>query len=162
MSPKTLFRVLLAFSLLGVVAGALAAAFPGNISEEWRTATEWNGNGGLYEHLATYELPTHAVARAAVIGGLVVFLLALLSVYVGLFLFWRFARLANLLLTILFVFAAPWAGLVVLLPLEAAFYDFTMLCEGVVLALSYTPPIKGYFESDDLTLGSSRVATRVP
>ena len=147
MTPKTLFRILVGAILLGVLGGAVTVFFPGNISEEWRTATEWNGNGGFYERFADLELPSHAVARAAVIGLLVILLFFLLSVYVGLFLFWRFARLANLLLTALFLVIAPWAGLVVLLPFEAAFYDFTMMCEGAVLALSYTPPIKDYFES---------------
>lgn len=147
MTPKTLFRLLVALTLLGAIAGALAATFPVNIGDDWRTVAEWSGNGGIYERLGSFELPGHAIARAALIGVLVIFVLFLLSVYVGLFLFWRFARFVNLLLTALFLVIAPWAGLVVLLPLEAGFYDFTMLCEGAVIALSYAPPIKGYFES---------------
>ena len=55
-------------------------------------------------------------------GLLVIVVVCLLSVYIGLLFFWRFARLANVLLTILFLLMAPWVGLVVLLPIEAAFF----------------------------------------
>jgi len=146
MNAKTVFRLLLVAILLGAIASALIASFPGNISEDWRTISEWNGSGGFYERLDSFTLPTHIVARVAVITALVLLLMLLLSVYVGLFLFWRFARITNLLLTVLLVLVAPWAGLVILLPVEAAVYDFTMLCEGAVVALSYTSPIKDYFE----------------
>jgi len=147
MTPKALFRLMVAIMLLGAVGSTLAAIFPGNIGEEWRTAQELNGNGGIYERFADFELPTHAIARASVTGLLVILVLFLLSVYVGLFFFWRFARLFNVLLTVLFIVIAPWAGLVVLLPIEAGLYDFTMLCEGAVFTLSYSSPIKSLFES---------------
>ena len=143
---KAFFRVLLVASFLGIVAGAFISIFPGNISEDWRTITTWNGNGGFYESLDVSAFPTSIVGRIGLIALLVVVLLVLVGVYVGLFLFWRYARLCNLLLTILFVLIAPWAGLVVLLPLEASIYDFTMLCDGAVIALSYTSPIKDHFE----------------
>ena len=146
MNAKNVFRLLLVATLLAGIAGALVASFPGNISEDWRTITEWNGNGGFYERFESFTLPTHAAGRVAVITALVLLLLFLLSVYVGLFLFWRFARITNLLLTVLLVLVAPWAGLVVLLPIEAGLYDFMMLCEGAVVTLSYTSPIKDYFE----------------
>ena len=146
MTPKTFFRLLVAATLLVAIAGGVVAAFPGNISDDWRTVTEWNGNGGFYERFDSFTLPAHIFARVALIALLVILLLFLLSVYVGLFLFWRFARIANVLLTVLFVIVAPWAGLVILLPIEAGLYDLTMLCEGAVIALSYTSPIKDYFE----------------
>lgn len=146
MNARTVFRLLLVAMLLGAIASALIAVFPGNISEDWRTITEWNGNGGFYERLDSFTSSTHIAGRVAVILLLAVIVLFLLAVYVGLFLFWRFARLSNLLLTILLLLLAPWSGLVVLLPVEAAVYDFTMLCEGAVVALSYTSPVKDYFE----------------
>ena len=146
MNAKTVFRLLLVAILLGAIASALIASFPGNITEDWRTITEWNGNGGFYERLDSVTSPAHIAGRVAVISLLAVIVLFLLTVYVGLFLFWRFARLSNLLLTILLLLLAPWSGLVILLPIEAAVYDFTVLCEGAVIALSYTSPVKDYFE----------------
>src|SRR5688500_9641627 len=100
MNPRTIFRLLVAITLLGAIGSVLVASFPGDIGEEWRAALELNGNGGVYERFADFELPTHAIARAGVIGLLVVFLLFLLSVYVGLLFFWRFARFFNFLLTV--------------------------------------------------------------
>ena len=146
MNAKTVFRLLLVAKLLAPIAVAIVASFPGNISEDWRTITEWNGNGGYDERFESFTLSTHAAGQVAVISALVLLLLFLLYVYVGLFLFWRFARITNLLLTVLLVLVAPWAGLVVLLPIEAALYDFIMFCQGAVIALSYSSPTKDYFE----------------
>lgn len=151
MTTKAFFRSLVVATFLAPMACVVMTAVPGNISEDWRTITEWHGNGGFYDQLASVDLPSNFIPRIAVITLLVSSVLFLLSVYVGLILFWRFARLANLLLTILFLILAPWAGLVVLLPSEAALYDFTMLCEGAVIALSYTAPIKGYFDLKQIT-----------
>ena len=150
MNSKTVFRILLVATLVGAIGGALAAIFPGNISEDWRTVTEWNGNGGICEWFESFTLPTHIAARVALIILAVLLAVFFLSIYVGLFFFWRLARVTNVILTIVFLLIAPWAGLVILLPLEAAFYDFTMLCGGAVIALSYSPPIKHYFEPDEI------------
>ena len=154
MSFRTVFRILLVATLVGAIAGALAAIFPGTISDDWRTVTEWNGNGSVYERFESFTFPTHIVARVALIALVVLIVLFCISIYVGLFLFWRFARLGNVVLTILFLLVAPWAGLVILLPLEAALYEFTMLCEGAVIALSYSPPIKHYFEPNVASPGA--------
>jgi hypothetical protein len=149
MNPKTLFRLLLIAPLLGMVVGALVPASPYEISEDWRTISEWHGNGGFYERLGPFASSSSTLVRFAEIWLFAVCLILLLTVYVGLFLFWRFARLANLLLTIAFLVSAPWAGLVVLLPVEAALFDFTTLCEGAVIALCYASPVKNYFERSD-------------
>jgi hypothetical protein len=149
MNAKSFFRLLLIAPFFELVVGTLVPASPYEISENWRTISEWHGNGGFYEHLGAFASSTSTLGRFAEISLLAVGLLLLLTVYVGLFLFWRPARLANLLLTLAFLVSAPWAGLVVLLPVEAALYGFTMLCEGAVVALCYTSPIKNYFEGSD-------------
>lgn len=150
MNPKSLFRLLIVVTMVSAIGGALAAVFPGNISEDWRTISEWSGNGGIYERVGSPELLDKESAPYAVIGLLVALILFLLSISVGLFLFWRVARLANLLVSVAFLLLAPWEGLVVLLPLEAAFYNFTTLCEGAVIALSYVSPVKDYFETKQI------------
>ena len=147
MNSKALFRLLVAATLVFAIAGGLVAAFPGNISDDWRTVTEWNGNGGFYEWFDQFALPANVIVRGALIALIVILGLFLVSVYVGLFLFWRFARIANVILTVIFVVVAPWAGLVILLPIEAGLYDLTMLCEGALIAFSYASPIKQHFES---------------
>lgn len=149
MTPKALFRTLIVASLFGYLAGILVVVFPGPLSEDWETLLEWNGNSGIYETLDRFlEQKFGAVA-------LIALLLACLSldiaVWFGLFFFWRWARLGNLLLTALFLLLTPWSGLVISLPLEAAIYDFTSLSRGAVIAMSYLSPIKELFTPQRIT-----------
>ena len=151
MNPKLFFRLLVAASLLFAIAGVLVAEFSGNVSEDWKTLAEWNGHGGIYDRLELCNLPTNMVGLIAVSALLIAFLLCILGVYLGLFFFWRWARVGNVAVTILFLALAPFSGLIILFPFEAGLYDLTMLCEGAVIALSYTAPIKEYFRPTSAT-----------
>lgn len=122
--PEAFFRCLLIVAFLGAAAGHLVSIFPGDINEEWHAITEWNGNGGYYDYLIDNIPPQSTLAQVALMSLLVALLLIVLGVYVGLFFFWRFSRVANLLLTIAFILVMPWAGLAVYLPLQATMYDF--------------------------------------
>jgi hypothetical protein len=144
LSAKALFRLLVVVTF---VAPFLSFALPtGNISEDWRTVGEWHGNGGFWLDLIAYVSGLEGARCIAAIAALVALAGLVLGLGVGLFLFWRPARLANLLIALYVILVAPWSGLVVLFPLEVALADFRMLCEGAVIALSFTPPIKDYFE----------------
>jgi len=56
--------------------------------------------------------------------------------------------MANLLFTIAFVLVAPWGGLSVVFPIEATLTYFATLCEGALVALSFSSPIKQRFVPD--------------
>lgn len=148
-SPVAVFRCLIIVTLIAGVASCLASIFPGEISQDWQTIAEWNGHGGRYDSMANSILATEStLGRIAWIGLLSTLLLSFFGVYVGLFLFWRFARTANLLFTIAFLLLAPWAGLSVVFPIEATLAYFATLCEGALIALSFSSPMKQRFAPD--------------
>jgi hypothetical protein len=145
MAPRNIFRSTVALSLVLAIITAVAGQFPGNISEDWKTLLEWSGNEGIFEYV-TNNLPKDLIARIALFLALFVFLAFTLFVQVGMFLFWRFARLGYVVLTGIFVLMTAFDGLVVTLPAQEALYELALLLDGAVIAMSYLNPISGYFE----------------
>src|SRR5687767_9565250 len=95
-SPEAFFRSLIIVTLILGAASGVVASFPGDVPEDWSTIMEWHGNGGYYDYIEHTLSPASALERVVWIALLVGLLFLLLGVYVGLFLFWRFARMANL------------------------------------------------------------------
>lgn len=146
MSAKGVFRGLLVAYLLFGLGGVLVSFFPGNISADLRTVMEWSGHGAW---LDLYSQPLRDLPVS--LWGLVILQLALLIVsfgsYIGLFFFWRPARLGYVVTSLLWAATTSISGLSVRLPLEGFFYHIAIICEGAVLALCFTSPIKEYFEA---------------
>lgn len=145
MTPRNAFRTVVALSIALTIAGAIAAAFPGQLSEEWKTLLLWHGNSGVTTHL-TENLPESRLTLALLLllaAGLFGYAIA---VVIGMFLFWRFARFGFVLLSALTVALVPFDGLVVMTPLEAATFQLTLILDGVIVAMSYLPPIRSEFE----------------
>ena len=69
-----------------------------------------------------------------------------IAVYIGMFLFWRFARFGFVCLTALSVVLVPFDGLVVMAPVEASLLQLALIIDGVIVAMAYLPPIGGQFE----------------
>ena len=142
MSAKNLFRCLVAISLGSALASIAATHFPGDVPEEWKTLLEWHGNGSVTDDL---------VANRWLLFGVGIPFLALVALWVvaqiGLFVFWRFARPLYAGLTAAFVLLEPFFGISVLLPIEAAFGELSLITNGAVIALSYSQPFSSYFEA---------------
>jgi hypothetical protein len=147
MAPKNAFRIVVALSIALTIAGAVAAVFPGQISEEWTTLLQWHGNSGISEQLIG-NIPESYWARALLLLLAVGFLAFAVAVFVGMFLFWRFARFGFVCLTALSVVLVPFDGLVVMAPVEAALFQLALILDGVIVAMAYLPPIGGQFETD--------------
>ncbi len=113
--------------------------FPGYVSEDWKTLLEWHGNGSRLDDL---------VANRWLLFGVGVPVAALfIAAQIGMFFFWRFARPVYAGLTIAFVLLAPLFGISVLLPMEAALGELSFIADGAVIALSYSHPVRSYFEA---------------
>lgn len=139
MSAKNLFRCLVAISLVLVVTPMALTQSPGQVPEDWQTLLEWNGNGSIVEGLIENRWFLFGV-------GIPVLVLALAS-QIGMFFFWRFARPVYAALAAAFVLLTPFWGISVLLPVEAALWELSLLVEGAVIALSYSQPFSSYFEA---------------
>ena len=145
MTLKNRFRLIVGLSLAFAVASAVPSFFLGGISEEWKIVLQWHGNEGVFEKLLD-NLPESGVARAGLLIVLISFLTYVVAVQVGMFLFWRFARVGYLLLTAGFVVLVSLDGLVVMTPFEAALCQLSLILDGAVLAIAYLQPISSYFE----------------
>lgn len=135
-------------SLALEIGSALAGAYPGAISEDWKTVLEWSGNGGYFEWLVE-SVPEQTFFHVVLLILLVLFLAIVIAVQIGMFLFWQFARTGYLISTLAFSMVVPFDGLVVMTPLQASLYELSLILDGVVIAMSYLQPVKGYFESKD-------------
>lgn len=62
------------------------------------------------------------------------------------FLFWQFARIGYLVSTLAFALVVLFDGLVVMIPLQASLYELSLILDGIVIAMSYLQPFKGFFE----------------
>ncbi len=147
MAAKSVFRAVVGLALALTIASGVAAAFPGDLSADWSTVLLWHGNAGISERLMQ-NLPESLWARAAL--GLIAAALGIfaIAVQLGMFLFWHFARIGYVLLAGLLIATAPFDGLVVMVPLEAALYELALMITGVVIAMAYLQPISSYFERD--------------
>ena len=123
----------------------MAAAFPGPMSEDWQTLLLWHGNDGLVDRFFT-DLPESTWIRVAWIIILGCLLAYAFAVLVGLFFFRRFARFGFVLICAFTLALVPFDGLVVMTPLEAAVVQLTLVLDGVIVAMTYLPPIRGEFE----------------
>ena len=159
MSIKNIFRLLVGASLMLVLAGIIVAAYPGNISEDWKTILEWSGDGGVMMQLGSslMDMP----GRTLYIGLLVGFIGFIFAVQIGLFMFWRFARVSYLVLTLLFCLFTVFDGLMVFVPMELAIYQLSLLCDGAIITMAYMSPIKEYFEASNMS-GRTDVAAQAP
>jgi len=146
MTQKNIFRSFVALSLAFTTASIIAGIFPGHISEDWKIVLEWNGNEGLLLGLAE-NIPESGTMRVAFFIAATAFVSVMLAVQIGMFLFWRFARISYLLLALIFVLLAAFDGLIVMTPLEASLNQATLILDGVIIGMAYLPPVNGYFES---------------
>lgn len=145
MTPQNVFRFVVALSLLLAIITAVSGVYAENIPEDWKALLEWNGNGGVSEHA----LNNHAkdgLSRVALLVLGIGFVVFVVAVQIGMFLFWRFARTGYVVLTGGFVALTAFDGIVVTLPVQEAFYELTLLVDGAVIAMSYLSPIGAYFE----------------
>ena len=139
MSARNFFRCLVAVALVLGVAAIIAVQSPGAAPEEWLTLLEWHGNGGVLEN---------AMENPWLLVGLgVPVVLVVLATQIGMFLFWRPARPAYAAITAASVLLTSFGGISVMLPVEAAFVELTLLLEGAVITLSYSQPFSSYFET---------------
>jgi hypothetical protein len=139
MSAKNLFRCLVAISLLSFLAAMAVTPLATDVPAEWKTLFEWNGNGGYWDELREN--------RWIVLGLGIPFAILVIAAQIGMFLFWRFARPAYAALVAVTVLVTPFEGLVVQLPLEAAWWSLSAIVDGAIIALSYSQPFSAYFES---------------
>jgi hypothetical protein len=150
MSPATLFRTLILASLALAILGGVVSLSPGHIPETWQQALDLHGDGGYWQHLeSSAEGDDAALAvNHSVLGfiGLIILAVILIALWVGLFFFWRPSRTVNVVVTVLYAASLPWAGLSVYLPIQAMFAEISVLLQGAIIALSYSPPIKHLFE----------------
>jgi hypothetical protein len=101
---------------------------------------EWNGNGRIIDEV---------VADRWLLFGVGIPLVVLVTAaQIGMFFFWRFARPVYAGLIAVFVLLAPFSGITILLPIEAAFEELSLLVDGAVIALSYSQPFSSYFEAE--------------
>jgi hypothetical protein len=151
MSSRNVFRFVVALSITLTMAGSVAAAFPGQLSEDWTTLLLWHGNDGLTDRLVE-NLPESNWTRALwllVAFGLLAYATA---VVLGLFLFWRFARFGFVCICALTLALVPFDGLVVMTPLEAALFHLSLVLDGVVVAMAYLPPVRYQFDQKDYSV----------
>ena len=141
MSPYTsatpqLFRAMMLASLgLSILAFVIDITVPALVPEIVRFAEEqyWNGSStaGLVFRITL----------------LVVYVVASLVAFVGLYQFKPWARTANLVLAALMILVAPAMGHVVLSGLAQGFGEIALFLWGAVLALAYFSPISERFGS---------------
>jgi hypothetical protein len=139
MSPKNLFRCLVAISLVTGLATLGATQVPGEVPEAWKAAYEWSGNGSLLDELE--------LNRWILLGLGIPFVIFAIAAQIGMFLFWPFARPAYVALTVAIVLMTPFSGLVVQLPVEATLSELSLIADGAIIALSYSQPFASYFEA---------------
>jgi len=138
MSPKNLFRCLVAISLGCALAALAVTQLPGDLPQDWKAVFEWNGNGSLVDALwANPWLLFGLGIPFSVIG---------IASLIGMFLFWPFARPVYAALTGVSVLLTLFGGLVVQLPAESALMELSLIADGAVIALSYSQPFSSYFE----------------
>jgi hypothetical protein len=145
MAPQNVFRSVVALSLLLSINTVASGLLPGNIPEDWKTLLEWSGNGGVSEYVVNH-LPISTLPRVALLALGVGFVAFMVSVQLGMFLFWRFARTGYLVLTGAFVIYTAFDGILVTVPVQEALYQLTLLLDGAVITMSYLSPISAYFE----------------
>jgi hypothetical protein len=145
MTQKNIFRLFVAIYLALEIGSALAGVYTGVISEDWKTVLEWNGNGGYFELLTDSTLE-QTFFKVVLFIVLVIFLAIAVTVQIGMFLFWRFARIGYLVSTLAFGLIVLFDGLVVMVPIQASLYDLTLILDGIIIAMSYLQPFKGFFE----------------
>jgi len=145
MTPQSLFRSIVALSLVLSIICAVSGQFPGSIPDDWKTVLEWNGNGGLIEY-ATNNIPADNFARIGLLLLLLACLVLVVAAQIGMFLFWRFARTGYVVLTGAFILLTAFDGLVVTVPVQESLYELTLVVDGMVIAISYLNPIGAYFE----------------
>ena len=132
---KTTLRLLIVVEvLLGI--GSLVAYYLGEPS--------------LPEALRTFEPEVFATAGVnalgVVLGILVLLLIALFIAWIGLFLFWRPARLIYLVVTVLALAVMPFFGPYVETGLSYTLTEATSIVAGIILALIYWSPLRDLFE----------------
>jgi hypothetical protein len=130
------FRGLMLASLgLTILAFIIDITIPPLVPEEVRFAEEvyWN------------EMSSAGLAFR--LGVFIVYVAASLVAFVGLYLFKRWARTANLVLAALIIVVWPAMGHVVLSGLAQGLGEIALLLWGAVLALAYFSPISERFES---------------
>lgn len=149
MTHKTVFRLLAALSLIVVIATGVVTAFPGDVSSDWKAVLAWHGNGaaGMEFYEAALEGNLGRVFLWLIGIAFVIFVAA---TQIGIFFFWRFARLSYAVLAMLMFFYSPFAGLSVMLPLQAALWELALFLDGAIVAMSYLPPINGYFKKNSI------------
>ena len=139
MSPKITFRCLLIVSLLSALASFAVVQFPGQVPADWKTLLEWHGDGGMiYESLSN---------RWLLFGVGIPLVIAFFYSVIGMFFFWRFARPVYAGLTVALLLLTPFFGISVLLPIETALAELSLLVDGAIIALSYSHPFSSYFET---------------
>jgi len=139
MSAKNLFRCLVAISLLSFLAAMAVTQLATDVPAEWKTLFEWNGNGSYWDGLEEN--------RWILLGLGIPLVILAIAAQIGMFLFWRLARPAYAAIVAVTVLTTPFAGLVVQLPLEAAWWSLSAIADGAIIALSYSQPFSSYFES---------------
>ena len=145
MTQKNLFRLLVALSLAAGITGTLIAAFPGNISADWKTVLEWQSDGSVLLQIFEIE-PKQNLRNVLLFVFGVGVLLFVFAVQIGMFLFWHFARPSYAVLSAIFILLSLFDGLQIMIPMEVLFYDLALLLDGAIIAMSYLSPISGYFE----------------
>lgn len=137
--------MVVALSLALTMAGTLAALFPGPLPQDWETLLLWHGDGGFTDRLDE-SFPENGLARAALLVAMVGIVSYVFAVFVGLFLFRRYARFGFACICALQAATVAFEGLVVMTPLEAAALQLALMLDGAIVAMSYLPPIAREFE----------------
>ena len=138
MSAKNLFRCLVAISLFCALAAMAVTQVATDVPPVWKTLYEWHGNGGYWDEFTAN--------RWLLLGLGIPFVILVIAAQVGMFLFWRFARPAYAAVIAVMVLCTPFSGLVVQLPMEAAWWELSAIVDGAIIALSYSQPFSSYFE----------------
>lgn len=157
-NPRNVFRAVVALSLALSVAGALAALFPGPMSQDWETILLWHGQGGITDRLDE-RLPESVAGRVTLVALSLGVLGYVAAVVVGLFFFKRFARFGFVCVCALHLAVVPFDGIVVMTPLEAALLELALLLDGVIVAMSYLPPIAYEFDAQRSANLATQAAT---
>jgi hypothetical protein len=75
-----------------------------------------------------------------------VLLILLIAIQVGMFLFWRWARVGYICLTGIAIILVGFSGLMVMRPLEMAVDQLACIVPGAIIAMAYLQPVKSYFD----------------
>lgn len=147
MTHKTVFRLLAVLSLVAAIASGMMAAYPGDISGDWKTVLEWHGDGSYLSPVLDSTFAGGG-GQLALLGLALVLGLFAVATQIGIFLFWRFARPSYAVLTAFLILFTLFSGLSVMTPTEAALFELSLLLDGAVLAMSYLSPIKAHFQKE--------------